>query len=1050
MNKHFQKGEKVRNLCSNEIGFITGNTRPFGKGFSYEVDFQTLKLYIKEHDLEAVAEEDMFDNFINGRFNGVLDFRSIITNIRLSRKLTNFFYSMHNSATEFYAHQFKPVIKFLEQPLGRLLIADEVGLGKTIEAIYIWREVLIREGAKCCLVIAPAQLLQKWQNDFKAHFGIEAKICNVKELLDETKLLDGVIKEPRVFITSLQGIRYKKKDDEGDKGGNGNLGATQSKTSAKVLLNDFLDNRPQNAQKLFDLVIIDEAHYLRNSSTASFKTACRVRDNCKYMILLSATPIQTSNENLFNLLSLINPDDFLDKKVFEILLNEGSKVVALGNALRSGSDDDVKDSYYLARAYITDSDFIKKCDTLFNAPTLNMKNRMALFDEVRDMCFYSQYFTRTRKRDVFENRIIREPYTIMYELSEEELAIYGSVTKKLQSQEFQAENDNHIMVFALIARQRQMASCLPAALMHWNEHKVTRDEESEKTVFEDLVTDNFDMNTLGEDDTASVAGASAVTIDISSKIIEKITKSDAKYKELLKCLAELSTECKNKALKVIIFSFYRYTVHYLSERLTHDGYTCVSILGGMGEEKNSTIKKFRDDKNISILLSSEVGSEGIDLQFCDTEINYDLPWNPMRIEQRIGRIDRIGQESKKIKIYNFYCENTIEDKVIFRLHERINMFKSSIGDIEEILGKKVQEISKELFISKLSDEEKYKQAINNLQVKELSILDANKLEDKAGLSAAFNETIMDNIKTADENKRYIQSNELAQFVSDFFAKNYSGCHIEKKSQAQYSITLSSEARLDYKTYVQQNNLYAYKLGHENKAVLCNFDGNDENKFKNKVHEFLDVSHPFIKWIKCCYDNALKKPHPCSAIFVKNAPFLKLESSVYVYYIEQVTTYGIKNTNTLKYYVYNINEGKKLSDTDAERFCTYAISNGIDYCDSIYKLDSQLAITALEIIRQIASEDFERYENNFTKNNEAQYKQQRDYIARTYKRKYDSISETIKTQEERGTKKQIIELNKKRLESEQQKERDLLSALEQKKRCQCNYGDVAVGIINLGE
>ena len=113
-------------------------------------------------------------------------------------------------------------------------------------------------------------------------------------------------------------------------------------------------------------------------------------------------------------------------------------------------------------------------------------------------------------------------------------------------------------------------------------------------------------------------------------------------------------------------------------------------MGGMGDEKNEVIERFKTSPRINILISSEVGSEGIDLQFASIEFNYDLPWNPMRLEQRIGRIDRIGQKSEKILIYNMICNNTVEDRVLQRLYERIQIFTSSIGDIEEILAIRFQ------------------------------------------------------------------------------------------------------------------------------------------------------------------------------------------------------------------------------------------------------------------------------------------------------------------------------------------------------------------------
>lgn len=141
-----------------------------------------------------------------------------------------------------------------------------------------------------------------------------------------------------------------------------------------------------------------------------------------------------------------------------------------------------------------------------------------------------------------------------------------------------------------------------------------------------------------------------------------------------------------------MFSYFRKTLEYLKEELENQGYKVGLIYGGIPLKDEirrgkvikgrETIIKELEEGKIQILLSSEVGTEGLDFQFCNCMINYDLPWNPMRVEQRICRLDRYGQKSEKVLIYNFQVENTIEGRIFGRLYERIKIFERSIGELE--------------------------------------------------------------------------------------------------------------------------------------------------------------------------------------------------------------------------------------------------------------------------------------------------------------------------------------------------------------------------------
>ena len=212
------------------------------------------------------------------------------------------------------------------------------------------------------------------------------------------------------------------------------------------------------------------------------------------------------------------------------------------------------------------------------------------------------------------------------------------------------------------------------------------------------------MSQLGSDyvicDTVEIENDLA---GISQNEIMLLEKEDKKYKKLMEWLKKSLQE------KVIIFSFYRGTLAYLERRLNKDGFKTFLIMGGQNEDRNKTLDEFKSSTGPDILLSSEVGSEGIDLQFCRVVINFDLPWNPMKLEQRIGRIDRLGQQAERISIINMVVEETIEDRVLMQLYERIDIFKDSIGDLEEILGDINEEFLFDLYNPDLSPAEKEKE-----------------------------------------------------------------------------------------------------------------------------------------------------------------------------------------------------------------------------------------------------------------------------------------------------------------------------------------------------
>lgn len=273
-----QIGYTVRNIFNGDLGVVLNVSQ---NGKTCKVNFQTGIKTVLMADLQIISG-DIFELFSDRKFGNIDDLKRAVTYSRIKGDVTDILYSIGTSNAKFLPYQYIPVIKFIDSISGRILVADEVGLGKTIEAIYIWKELLIRENAKRLLIVCPSVLRDKWANDLKRYFSIDARICTAQELLKECKEAVAYPKtEHFALIASLEGIRYKEKQKENavDK-------------SAKQELYEFLEDE----RELFDLVIVDEAHYLRNSETANHKTVSRLRNNAKNLVLLSATPIQTESK----------------------------------------------------------------------------------------------------------------------------------------------------------------------------------------------------------------------------------------------------------------------------------------------------------------------------------------------------------------------------------------------------------------------------------------------------------------------------------------------------------------------------------------------------------------------------------------------------------------------------------------------------------------------------------------------------------------------------------------------------------------------------------
>ena len=272
---------------------------------------------------------------------------------------------------------------------------------------------------------------------------------------------------------------------------------------------------------------------------------------------------------------------------------------------------------------------------------------------------------------------------------------------------------------------------------------------------------------------------------------EKLPQKDNKVEELIKIVRETAN---TEPGKLLVFSFFKNTLRYLSDILEDENVRIAIITGDTSQEDRQKIRNnFRlpkeNENAIDVLLCSEVGCEGLDYEFCNRMVNYDIPWNPMKIEQRIGRIDRYGQKSPKVKIFNFITDGTVEERIFFRCFERLNIFKSTVGDLEEILGGITDRLTKVAFDNSLNDEQKRlmadQQADNALRALE----EQRNYEENAKRLFLLDTEKQDS--SIIENRSY-QIQLFKNLIQCFFEKNYP------------TITLSSVDKNDDKLKIKIN------------------------------------------------------------------------------------------------------------------------------------------------------------------------------------------------------------------------------------------------------
>lgn len=945
-------------------GLTTGRVKRPGTRVMIEVEFGPNDRQFKDRDvLEPVcAGQDFNDLIHDGRFGTPSDLRRVLIYEKIKGDLTNIFYSMESSNTDFYPHQFKPVLNFVESTIGRLLIADEVGLGKTIEATYIWKELQARENARRLLIVCPAMLREKWRRDLRKRFNIPAEIVDASALLRRlSDLAHSRIEDAFVYIVGLEGARIPRDYDDA------------SNDSVRAQLGRLLDDNPATPEfGLLDLVIIDEAHYLRNPETSNNRLGRLLRDAAQHLVLLTATPIQLGNENLYQLLRLLDPDEFSSAYVFDSLTAANGHIVRSQRALWQqppNIDAAIKGIRAAQQTeYFSDDKTLGRIEQLLLSASLDNQTRIEALRLLESRSLLSHYMTRSRKREVMKDRVERSAQVLSLEFAPVEKTLYDHVSQNIRER---AEGQSTFALFPLFTRQRQMASSIVGALESWKETGVVQELLEEDL---GILLDPLESGPQGVADAAADIGPG----NFDLQTLEQI---DSKYERFRTFLARQIS--LNPREKFVVFAFFKGTLRYLHKRLGQDGIRSLLLHGSTNDDKDSVVDSFATETGPNVLLSSEVGSEGIDLQFCRFVVNYDLPWNPMRVEQRIGRLDRLGQRAERISVVNLKIENTIEDRIIMRLYDRIQVFRESIGDLEDILGDITPRLISDFFNPRLTDAEREQKADENALAVAHTHEQQKNLEAEAVNLVGFTDYILENINESRDIGRWLSGDDLIQFVDDFFAYQYPGTHIENlPDPLNRAISLSEQARQSLGNFItRERSGVRTRLHQTAQPVVCVFDPRRSTLLPERA-EFIDPVHPLVQWIKDSYTNDVNKLHRISAVSLTGSQNA-FESGLYVFYVQKWSFQGMRAEGELTYAAVRLGSDDFMTPRQAEQLVIEASRFGKPIPNPANSLpDSTDLATAIRLCEEWLDVRYGRRLDDFEAENSVRCKQQ-ETSARKY-------------------------------------------------------------------
>ncbi|MEW2329429.1 SNF2-related protein [Micromonospora chersina] len=787
-----------------------------------------LREYAEDQLVLAVAQREPQEDNLSAQ-----EFRARLVAARLSHPLTDHVYSLRAARIKFVPFQFRPLMRLARADEPRLLIADDVGVGKTIEAGLILKELAARQPLDHVLVLCPKALTVKWREEMR-RFDEDFRVLDASSLrycLNEAHL-DGAW--PDEYRRAI--VHYELFARSAYLDGH----ATRSKDKGL---------RELDPPPAFDLVIADEAHHLRTPGTNSHTLAAYLSEISNALVLLSATPVQTQARDLFTLLNLLRPDLFPDRQAFLEVVEPNRHLNAAVRALRSGTSGAAVDALAAldaasrtswGRQAIAIDPRYSEIRRILGSAGLAIEDRVRCVREIEELNTLAPLVNRTRRRDI-GGFTIREPRTVSVPFTPVQRQFYDRLLEARRDQ-LLARYNPVVVRLILDTLERQASSCLPALARRL------------VTTSTSVITDLTDAPEAQPDEEAP-----KLPLPVDPDLLDmarRLPLEDPKLERLLQVVTE--TRTADGAGKLLVFSFFLGTLDYLAEHLSAAGVRVGVVTGRVAEPDRQQLRnRFRLDREqpeaIDVLLSSEVGCEGLDYEFCDRLVNYDIPWNPMRIEQRIGRIDRFGQRSPKVVILNFVTPGTVEERVFHRCWDRLDLFRDTVGDLEGVLGEMTQDLAAIATNTDLTPEQMEERARQLADNAIRLVAETRNVEDASDELLGLDDGLTRDLDTLVAEGRAVTEQQLEELVRVYVTRPPLGGHLDRISGGVLRLRLSQPARADLLAAlsrvetglgsrpVQQLRQW---LNDKDNALRLTFS--DEAASTDRTIAFLTATHPLVR------------------------------------------------------------------------------------------------------------------------------------------------------------------------------------------------------------
>ncbi|HBB33194.1 MAG TPA: helicase [Cyanobacteria bacterium UBA9273] len=762
-----------------------------GKGLTTNQVYEPILNQEHLAQLKATPEKEPFDG-------ESLKFRLGVEALRLGLAHEyDPYFSLAIARVDPLPHQLEAVYDyFLKQPRIRFLLADDPGAGKTIMAGLLLKELKVRGLAQRTLIVAPANLTFQWQREMKDKFREDFEVVRGDVLRANYGM--NPWQEKHQVVTSVSWVSR------------------------------IQDAKESLLRSHWDLIIVDEAHkmsaYSTDKKTLAYQLGERLSEMTDHYLLMTATPHKGEPKNFCLFLELLDRDVYGDVKSLEEAMQRNDA------------------PFYLRRT----------------------KEALVTFPEPET----------GKAKKLFTNRQVE---TIDFQIDEDELDFYEALTRYVEEQSIKAEQDNsargRTLGFAMAMLQRRFASSVFAVRrslerMRDKRQKILEDPEGyRREQINRRLPDDFDELTEEErqkitEDLESVV-ASIDPHDLQDEITQ-LTKLIAQARQLeqrevesklVKLKRTISEEgiFQDPKMKLLLFTEHKDTLDYLVGKLREWGLSVTQIHGGMKIGDRDTPhtriyaeREFREDAQV--LVATEAAGEGINLQFCWMMINYDIPWNPVRLEQRMGRIHRYGQD-KDCLIFNFVATNTREGKVLWKLFERIRAIENDLdpertGKVFNVLGNifpanQLERMIRDMYAHNLTDT-----LILNRIVEQVDKEHFRRIADSALEGLAKRELNLSAIvgKSAEAKERRL----VPEVIEDFFvqAASIAGIHPKETGKGQHIYRIGRVPRTLWPLGERLESRFG-KLGREYKKITF-----DKNILTNDpTLEWVTPGHPLFECVR---------------------------------------------------------------------------------------------------------------------------------------------------------------------------------------------------------